>query len=222
MHPSGRNVWRNCGTSGTKPVEREGNTRNLNDCSPWCNIARPKPVRLWDIIRLRRHLPEGFTRCAPEFYCLSIIIELEELLQRQPGPGSTEWHMQTSQTYLSCEMAWQESLEHIQARCPVPVPLTKPKIAVHHEIWTKLLTAISRNSIETNDERSGSFPQQSMRHLTPSVGYVKSWCTSTCSPHLIGSTQKLRDFTRPSVGKQNPIFTNLKKRIRVSSASSKA
>jgi len=46
-------------------------------------------------------------------------------------------------------MAYQESLEYIQARCPV---LTKPRIAVHHGIWRELLTAISRNSTETHDE----------------------------------------------------------------------
>ena len=44
---------------------------------------------------------------------------------------------------------WPESLSHIQARCPV---LRKPRIAVHHGIWCKLLTAISRNSLETHDD----------------------------------------------------------------------
>jgi len=47
------------------------------------------------------------------------------------------------------EMAWQESLGHIQARCPV---LTNPRIAVHHGIWRELLTVISQNSTETHDE----------------------------------------------------------------------
>ena len=44
---------------------------------------------------------------------------------------------------------WQESLGHTQARCPVH---TKPRIAVHHGIWRELLTAISRNSTETQDK----------------------------------------------------------------------
>ena len=47
------------------------------------------------------------------------------------------------------ETAWQESLGHIQARCPV---LTNPRIAVHHGIWRELLTVISQNSTETHDE----------------------------------------------------------------------
>jgi hypothetical protein len=37
----------------------------------------------------------------------------------------------------------------MQARCPV---LKNPRIAVHHGIWRELLTAISRNSTETNDD----------------------------------------------------------------------
>jgi len=47
------------------------------------------------------------------------------------------------------ETAWPESLGHIQARCPV---LRKPRIAVHHGIWRELLTAIDRNSSETNED----------------------------------------------------------------------
>jgi len=52
---------------------------------------------------------------------------------------------------------WLESLGHIQARCPA---LRKPRIAVHHGIWRELLTAISRNSVETHDdgERKWYFP----------------------------------------------------------------
>ena len=42
-------------------------------------------------ITLHRHLPEGFTRCAPAFYCLNIIIKIEELVHRQPGPDSAEY-----------------------------------------------------------------------------------------------------------------------------------
>jgi len=52
---------------------------------------------------------------------------------------------------------WLESLGHIQARCPA---LRKPRIVVHHGIWRELLTAISRNSVETHDvgERKWYFP----------------------------------------------------------------
>jgi len=52
---------------------------------------------------------------------------------------------------------WPASLSHIQARCPV---LRKPRIAVHHGIWRELLTAMSRNSLETHDdgERKWYFP----------------------------------------------------------------
>jgi len=52
---------------------------------------------------------------------------------------------------------WPESLGYIQARCPA---LRKPRIAVHHGIWRELLTAISRNSVETHDggERKWYFP----------------------------------------------------------------
>ena len=44
---------------------------------------------------------------------------------------------------------WPESLGHIQARCPA---LQKPRIAVHHGIWRELLTAISRNSVESHND----------------------------------------------------------------------
>jgi len=43
---------------------------------------------------------------------------------------------------------WPESLSHVQARCPA---LQKPRITVHHGIWRELLTAISKNSIESHD-----------------------------------------------------------------------
>jgi len=42
---------------------------------------------------------------------------------------------------------WPKSLGHIQARC---LALQKPRIAVHHGIWRELLTAISRNSVESH------------------------------------------------------------------------
>jgi len=44
---------------------------------------------------------------------------------------------------------WLESVGHIQARCPA---LQKPRIAVHRGIWRELLTAISRNSVESHDD----------------------------------------------------------------------
>jgi len=52
---------------------------------------------------------------------------------------------------------WPESLGHIQARCPA---LQKPRSAVHHGIWCELLTAISRNSVESHDDgtRKWYFP----------------------------------------------------------------
>jgi len=43
-------------------------------------------------------------------------------------------------------MPWPESLGHIK--------LQKPRIAVHHGIWRELLTAISRNSVESHDDGS--------------------------------------------------------------------
>jgi len=43
---------------------------------------------------------------------------------------------------------WPERLGHIQARCPA---FQKPRIAVHHSIWREVLTAISRNSVESHD-----------------------------------------------------------------------
>ena len=50
-----------------------------------------------------------------------------------------------------------KSLGHIQARCPA---LQKPRIAVHHGFWRELLTAISRNSVESHDDgtRKWHFP----------------------------------------------------------------
>jgi len=52
---------------------------------------------------------------------------------------------------------WPETRGHIQARCPA---LQKPRIAVHHGIWRELLTAISRNSVESHDDgkRKWYFP----------------------------------------------------------------
>ena len=69
------------------------------------------------------------------------------------------------QTHLPglADRAEQESLGHIQARCPV---LTKPRITVHHGFGRELLTAINRNSVETRKTgvRSGSFLPHSVRH----------------------------------------------------------
>ena len=40
-----------------------------------------------DISNVRRHLPEGFSRCSPTAYSPNIIIELAELLYIQPAPA---------------------------------------------------------------------------------------------------------------------------------------
>jgi len=42
---------------------------------------------IMDISNMRRHLPEGFSRCSPTAYSPSIIIELAELLYIQPAPA---------------------------------------------------------------------------------------------------------------------------------------
>jgi len=72
---------------------------------------------------------------------------------------------------------WLESLGHIQARCPV---LWKPRIAVHLGIWRQLLTAISRNSLETHDdgEKKGFFPS------TVSEAIHNEWTVRQILVHL--------------------------------------
>jgi len=40
-----------------------------------------------DISNVRRHLPEGFSRCSPTAYSPNIIIEFAELLCIQPAPA---------------------------------------------------------------------------------------------------------------------------------------
>ena len=57
----------------------------------WHSQAKAGTTLIIDIIGLHRHLPEGFNRCAPAFYCPNIIIKIEELLHRQPGPDSVEY-----------------------------------------------------------------------------------------------------------------------------------
>jgi len=71
---------------------------------------------------------------------------------------------------------WPESLGHIQARC---LALQKPRIAVHDGIWHELLTAISRNSVESLDHGrgNGSSRQQLARLPMTSGQSVKSSCT---------------------------------------------
>jgi len=73
------------------------------------------------------------------------------------------WGLQDSDKCRLCKhlhqevTPWPESLGHIQARCPA---LQKPRIAVHHGIWRELLTATSRNSVESHDDgkRKWFFP----------------------------------------------------------------
>ena len=52
----------------------------------WHSQAKTGHSLIRSISQLRRHLPEGFTRCSPAFYSPSTIIELTELLYQQPGP----------------------------------------------------------------------------------------------------------------------------------------
>ena len=52
----------------------------------WHNQSKAGADLITDISGLRRHLPEGFTRCRPTAYSPSIIIELAEFVYRQPAP----------------------------------------------------------------------------------------------------------------------------------------
>jgi len=45
----------------------------------WHSQAKAEIELIGSITGLRRHLPEGFTRCSPAFYSPSIIIKLAEL-----------------------------------------------------------------------------------------------------------------------------------------------
>ena len=53
----------------------------------WHNQSKAGANLIKDISGLRRHLLEGFTRCRPIAYSPSIIIQLAELLYRQPAPA---------------------------------------------------------------------------------------------------------------------------------------
>ena len=53
----------------------------------WHNQSKAGADLIRDISGLRRHLPKGFTQCRPNAYSPSIIIELTELLYRQPAPA---------------------------------------------------------------------------------------------------------------------------------------
>jgi len=72
-------------------------TRDLTECPSgkytkpyrlqefaWLSQAKAGTDLIGSITGLRRHIPEGFTWCSPAFYSPSIIIELAELVHRQP------------------------------------------------------------------------------------------------------------------------------------------
>jgi len=72
---------------------------------------------------------------------------------------------------------WPECLGLIQSRCPV---LQKPRFAVHQGIWRELLTAISRNSLETMARGNYIFRQLSARPLTLNGQSAKSFYIWGC------------------------------------------
>ena len=51
------------------------------------NQSKAGAELIMDISNVRRHLPEGFSRCSPTAYSPSIIIELAKLLYIQPAPA---------------------------------------------------------------------------------------------------------------------------------------
>jgi len=53
----------------------------------WHNQSKAGAELIMDISNVRRHLPEGFSRCSPTAYSPSIIIELAELLSIQLAPA---------------------------------------------------------------------------------------------------------------------------------------
>jgi len=53
----------------------------------WHNQSKAGANLIMDISNVRRHLPEGFSRCSPTAYSPNIIIELAELLYIQPVPA---------------------------------------------------------------------------------------------------------------------------------------
>ena len=92
------------------------------------------------------------------------------------------WGLRDSNEFRLCKRLhpevtpWPESLSHVQARCPA---LQKPRITVHHGIWRELLTSISRNSMESHDNRKRTFSAlHRLARLPMTIRQsVKSSCT---------------------------------------------
>ena len=69
------------------PPEKNSRPYRLQQVA-WHHQSKAGADLIRDISDLRRHLPEGFTRCRPTAYSPSIIIiELAELLYSQPAPA---------------------------------------------------------------------------------------------------------------------------------------
>jgi len=71
------------------PPEKYSRPYRLQQAT-WHNQFKAGVDLISDISGLRRHLPEGFTRCRQTAYFPSIIIQLAELLYRQPVPIDPE------------------------------------------------------------------------------------------------------------------------------------
>jgi len=67
------------------PSERYSRSYKLQQVA-WHNQSKTGAELIMDISDVRRHLPEGFSRCSPTAYSPSTIIELAELLYIQPAP----------------------------------------------------------------------------------------------------------------------------------------
>jgi len=57
-----------------------------------------------DISDVRRHLPEGFSRCSPTAYSSNIIIELAELLYIQPVPADHADSSRVSESFCDSDI----------------------------------------------------------------------------------------------------------------------
>ena len=68
------------------PSERYSRPYKLQQVA-WHNQSKAGAELIMDISNVRRHLPEGFSRCSPTAYSPSITIELAELLYIQPAPA---------------------------------------------------------------------------------------------------------------------------------------
>ena len=71
------------------PLEKDSSYR-LQQVA-WNNQSKAGANLIRDISGLRRHLLGGSTRSRPTAYSPSIIIELAELLYRQPASGRSHW-----------------------------------------------------------------------------------------------------------------------------------